>query len=188
MGIYTKTIRKHRIPTHNNDKTVIKGQLYKVPCIKRWYVETVIEEVDDSLCRGFMDRTEKHKKYYIPIYNHPHSDIENGQTEIHYHRDTRFEEVDKPDSEYNNNGSIVLQKDDTIVIKELTAVADSEKWYTPAEMISKSKLKHRCIHKGKCPHRGYDLSGIEPADGVIRCPLHGLRFDSNTKQLIEYGR
>lgn len=23
------------MPTHDNDKTVIKGQLYKVPCIKQ---------------------------------------------------------------------------------------------------------------------------------------------------------
>lgn len=29
-----------------------------------------------------------------------------------------------------------------------------------------------------CPHRGYTLGGVEPVDGVITCPLHGLRIDA----------
>ena len=37
----------------------------------------------------------------------------------------------------------------------------------------------------KCPHRGADLTGIEPdALGVIRCPLHGLGWCGRTGRLV----
>ena len=33
------------------------------------------------------------------------------------------------------------------------------------------------LHGTVCPHRGADLRGFEPgADGMVTCPLHGLRF------------
>lgn len=36
---------------------------------------------------------------------------------------------------------------------------------------------------GKCPHQGTDLTGIEPdRQGVITCPLHGLRWWAKTGQ------
>jgi len=68
-------------------------------------------------------------------------------------------------------------------------------WYnivkhaTHVDLIKKSKLKHNCIYKGKCPHRGFDLSNTKPTiddngESVIRCPLHSLKFNAKTKQLI----
>ena len=54
----------------------------------------------------------------------------------------------------------------------------------PVRFIKNSKLKHKCIHKGKCPHRGYDLSNVDPIDNQIHCPLHGLIFDAETKKII----
>ena len=35
-----------------------------------------------------------------------------------------------------------------------------------------------------CPHKGADLSGIQPVDGVTICPLHGLGWCAETSQLI----
>lgn len=35
-----------------------------------------------------------------------------------------------------------------------------------------------------CPHKGADLSSIAPRDGVITCPLHGLRFCADTGQSL----
>ena len=35
-----------------------------------------------------------------------------------------------------------------------------------------------------CPHRGTDLSGIEPQDDVITCPLHGLRWNAQTGEAL----
>jgi phenylpropionate dioxygenase-like ring-hydroxylating dioxygenase large terminal subunit len=31
-----------------------------------------------------------------------------------------------------------------------------------------------------CPHRRFDLSTVAPKDGVLLCPLHGLRVDAAT--------
>ena len=35
-----------------------------------------------------------------------------------------------------------------------------------------------------CPHRGAGLSGIEPVDGIITCPLHGLDWCAETGRLV----
>ena len=46
------------------------------------------------------------------------------------------------------------------------------------------RYRHARITPGRnarCPHRGVDLSDVEPdEDGVIECPLHGLRWCANT--------
>ena len=43
------------------------------------------------------------------------------------------------------------------------------------------------LNKMVCPHRGADLSGIEPEDGLITCPLHGLRFCAKTGLAMNLG-
>ena len=35
-----------------------------------------------------------------------------------------------------------------------------------------------------CPHQHADLSGCTPIDGIIECPLHGLRFDVTTARAL----
>ena len=75
-----------------------------------------------------------------------------------------------------------LENDESIVYFALPVVSTEHKVITPVKFISKSKLKHKCIYKGKCPHRGYDLSQETPINGVITCPLHGLKFDVKTKK------
>ena len=39
-----------------------------------------------------------------------------------------------------------------------------------------------------CPHRGADLSGLEIKDGVVECPLHGLRWRVETGRMEPRGR
>lgn len=41
-------------------------------------------------------------------------------------------------------------------------------------------LKHRV-----CPHRGYDLSREPVVDGVVTCPLHGLRWNVETGACVQ---
>ena len=36
-----------------------------------------------------------------------------------------------------------------------------------------------------CPHQHADLQGCTPTDGIIECPLHGLRFDAATGRALE---
>jgi hypothetical protein len=127
----------------------------------------------------------------IPVIDHPHNDKENGQYETHYHLDTAYigEQnhlrnyrictfIDLDDIRFGTNNvfkTIPLRKRNKQIVMS-----------TNVELISKSKLKHNCIHKGKCPHRGMDLSQIKPNDkGEIICPLHSLKFDAITKKLIK---
>lgn len=155
-----------------------KGVNYLVPCIVR--------EVDEKL-------------YITPVINHPHNDKENGQNETHYHVDYRFVKH-KADS----NFPTVINKHSKHYFVErvrpqkelngkleyfvLPMLNDEFAGITPVSLISESKLKHRCIHKGKCPHRGYDLSQVKAIDGKITCPLHGLQFSSDNGLLLNFNK
>lgn len=124
----------------------------------------------------------EHKTAIIPLIDHPHNDVENGQPGIHYHVDTRF------NSELVNGNKfyrvyLPLQKG-RLEYRMLKAIAkDLILSKTPVDLILKSKLKHKCIYKGKCPHRGYDLTNIEPVNGLITCPLHSLQFHASSGKL-----
>jgi hypothetical protein len=37
---------------------------------------------------------------------------------------------------------------------------------------------------GRCPHKGALLDSIPVVDGVITCPLHGLKFDCQTSECL----
>ena len=128
-------------------------------------------------------------KYYfiVPLIDHPHSDRENGQEEIHYHVDTRYfgeQELSKSYQISTSYPRITKNKYrlEYFYLKKHTYRING---VTSVFAIRNSKLKHNCIHKGKCPHRGFDLTNVKPdKDGVITCPLHGLKFDKDSKKII----
>lgn len=150
----------------------------------------ITEDFDETeLWMDLEDYSTKSKiTYYgiIPLINHPHSDVENGQKEVHYHADTRYNGIQPHLKNYRVN----ISKSRPIEGEFETRWFDLIRYFetyaarTPPELIKKSKLKHKCVHKGKCPHRGFDLSNITPVDGVITCPLHSLRFDEKTLEII----
>lgn len=178
------------------------GELFLVPCvIKESWIKHMPNEED--LWRDVKDVPNFKKKLEItPIINHPHSDKENGQKEIHFHADYRFIKTQKDTKGKETNiiknthsnhhwGRNIrpylndLQKEDqTIKYFLLPVVNIFNKDITPSIYIKNSKLKHKCIHKGKCPHRGYDLSQVKSKNGIITYPLHGLKFNEQTKKLI----
>ena len=125
--------------------------------------------------------------FIVPLIDHPHSDKENGQEEIHYHVDDRCLGKQKLSRCYtiSRTYSRITKgkyKLDYFYLKKHDKIVRTK---TSSKLIKNSKLKHKCIHKGKCPHRGYDLSNeIADKDGVITCPLHGLKFDKFSKKLI----
>ncbi len=126
------------------------------------------------------------KETVIPLYDHIHNDIENGQKEKHYHINTKY---------MSDNGltdltrkylrvNLPLKDSQKLEYRMLFKISEFERLKTPVSYISKLKIKNKCIHKGKCPHRGFDLSNELSVNGIITCPLHGLQFNSKTKQLI----
>ena len=40
------------------------------------------------------------------------------------------------------------------------------------------------MKKGLCPHQGAPLAGLEVVDGVVTCPLHGLRWNVETGTMV----
>lgn len=146
-----------KIDKLNSPPTI--GEVYLVPCVKI-----------------FMKRN----WYNVPLINNLHTDKENGQFEPHYHVDTRF--LRRLDSwfvkrvyphEYSNF------KIEYLILK---CYKQEEVYKTHPNLIKNSKLKHKCIHKGKCPHRGMNLSQVVPNEnGEIICPLHGLKFNKEGK-------
>lgn len=163
----------------DNIKRPVKiGEKFLVPCIVR--------EIDNI---------NNYNLIITPIINHPHSDKENGQKEVHYHTDYRFLKHEN-DGEfptiinkhrnhlYSPNIRPILKDDERIEYIVLPVINEDFKGITPVELISKSKLKYKCIHKGKCPHRGYDLSQVKPINGVITCPLHSLKFNEKDGSIL----
>ncbi len=167
-----------------------KGEMFLVPCIVR-------ESTHDVDYRTFIgEPTYESKRVYVtPVINHPHNDKENGQKEKHYHADYRFLKhngnletpiVRNQHSKYYFCEKNRLQEKLHGEIQYFVLPVINEEFavITPVSLIKNSKLKHKCIHKGKCPHRGFDLSQVKAVGGKITCPLHGLQFDEKTKKVV----
>lgn len=171
------------------------GKIYMVSCLVRKadYFSPEFEEQEN-----WLDLTNEPKitiiKQYVPVIDFPHNDIENGQKEIHYHEDDRFLDYNNPKYKRIFDRRPQAKNYSKIEYLPLECKTDKIKTITPTNFILKSTLKHTCIYKGKCPHRGMDLSNELPSlnestmEWEIECPLHGLRFNYNTKELIKHER
>lgn len=183
-------------------RPLIKGEVFLVPCIIDRTIKTDIVWIEGQP----IVKTDRNGNYIIrdvkkdevvtetwfiyPVINHPHSDKENGQNYIHYHVDYRFVKMkDGKPKKINANHVFAPQtrynKKAEIEYHELECIREENIFGTKVSQIQKSKLKHNCIYKGKCPHRGADLSQVKPINGVITCPLHGLKFNQITGKIIK---
>lgn len=169
-----------------------KGEIYLVPCLVKRETKNLPEE--DLWLDVGNGQFKKTMFYVLPIINHPHNDAENGQFETHYHIDYRFikhyNDANFPTIKNSHSTHVFGSKIrptpsfGKLTYYPLPVINEDFKGITEVSLIKNSKLKHRCIHKGKCPHRGYDLSQVPVVNGIIKCPLHGLKFSSKTKQII----
>ncbi len=171
------------------------GEIFLVPCLVRETELNTLGDWMDVTTNGRPWKRIVDRIYITPVINHPHNDKENGQQEIHYHPDYRFikhynnapfPDVKNNHSKYYFVESIRPQKGLHGELKYIVLPVVNEEFsgITEVENINKSNLKHKCIHKGKCPHRGYDLSQVTAIDGIIKCPLHGLKFSEKSGQLV----
>jgi hypothetical protein len=174
----------------------IVGNYYLVPCIIKEERDVNFDWVISKESELVLEK--EIILYIYPIINHRHSDKENGQDYEHYHVDYRFIELQIINNKIiptrkNRNHTFAPHlryniyadnKDFKIEYHKLRCLRLNN--YGIGGPTKNSKLKHKCIHKGKCPHRGYDLSQEPTVNGVITCPLHGLQFNSETKQLLTF--
>lgn len=151
------------------------------------YEEDTLDE--DALWNdSFLNINKIKKQIILPLINHPHNDVENGQKEIHYHTDSRYfgnqphlNSFCVPKNDFKHR---IILDEYPIKVFKLIKYNNFHHGITPVELIKNSKLKHKCIYKGKCPHRGMNLDNVKSKNGIITCPLHGLQFNANTKNLI----
>lgn len=170
-----------------------KGEVFLVPCIVR---TERIEKDEQEIWMDLNNGSSVTKRFICPIINHPHNDVENGQRGIHYHLDYRFfkhnNDDDFPSVPKNQSYNLAIfdvrprPEHGQIEYIALPVINEEFTGTTPTAFIQNSKLKHKCIHKGKCPHRGYDLSQVKSKNGIIKCPLHGLQFIEETGELTNY--
>lgn len=159
------------------------GKDYLVPCA-RIRKKHVIKREESVVCEAGVSLVKSEKEVeivcHVPIIDHLHSDRENGQPYRHYHIDDRFYLPELIDCD------ILISYDETRISEcEFESIEYIKmkcgklhpSFVTDPEHIRNSRLKHKCVRNGKCPHRGYDLTKEHPdADGVVTCPLHGLKF------------
>jgi hypothetical protein len=157
------------------------GKKYLVACLTR---KVYRENIDEQNVWMDIYPVKNFTIEYVPVINYLHNDIENGQKEYHYHYDPRWIEhgIYIPTNDFRPL-KINYDKLEWLELECKESIIE-RRYITPIELIKNSKLKHKCIHKGKCPHRGYDLSNEKDIDGVITCPLHGLKFNKSNKMLI----
>lgn len=120
----------------------------KILCL----ITTTWSDYDEQDIWMDLEPTNRHSiktEKVTPLYNHPHSDIENGQKEVHYHIDSRYDEFR---SVGQIRVSLPLKQNEKLEYRYLKKYHEREMLKTPVQLIRKSKLKHNCIHKGKCPH------------------------------------
>lgn len=156
---------------------------------QKGYSEDFLDEEDLWMDLDHVVDRQINEKYYfiVPLIDHPHSDKENGQEEIHYHADTRYFGKQEHLKHYrvDPNQIRITKNEYKLEYFNLKKYRNQIGAITHTSLIKNSKLKHNCIHKGKCPHRGFDLNNVKPdKDGVITCPLHGLKFDRHSKKII----
>ena len=167
------------------DEPPIQGRDYRVPCVHgRW-----------------CDRTG-----WWPVLLPLHTDTDHfAFPHRHYHVDLRFithrripkKAKQDPASALRWPLTDMLQPNHTSMplsevewrrrrCQRIKTLEHGEPWLRRIPMIStfRQKMAGRActIRNGRplCPHRAADLSTVPAVDGVVTCPLHGLRIDTAT--------
>lgn len=129
-----------------------------------------------------------------PVIGLKHDDIEHLNFRIvHYHLDTRFLRVSKDllrGAQYQPLHSRSHQELGPIKFAQRTCLREPNSFTGPPDFVLKfhSAFADRQCGKGKrgfvCPHKHFPLGSIEAIDGVVTCPLHGLRIDAATGKCL----
>lgn len=155
---------------------LVKDEMYLVPCIiideftqltskvePEWeYKNGELTAVYNGYAQYMANRT------IYPVINHPHNDHENGQHYVHFHvdyrfvvlkRDGYFPEPKQLHPHHNFAPSLRFdihdEKDENYKLEYHMMKCIRTYQMGIGGSTHNSKLKHNCIYKGKCPHRGW---------------------------------
>jgi len=154
----TKDIQR----VHRINRPLVAGETVSVPCV--------------------VDRGTTY-----PVLWPAHRDTEDGQPDLHYHLDDRFiEDVMIPMALRLSvqRGGVTWRP--MVVLRSQLATL----FQTSIHLISNAINGIPCnrIVNGRCPHKGFNLAQVEAVNGVITCPMHGMRFNSYTGKGLPYRR
>lgn len=110
----------------------------------------------------------------------------------HYHVDPRFTNESFYESEMAINDlfhTVVFDEDDggvrwieSVCLRDMPI---QSRLYTVFGEHFIDEFKNSSAKCYRCPHKGINLGSIPIKDGVITCPAHGLRFNSDTLKVID---
>lgn len=149
----------------------------------------------------------------VPVIGHAHNDRELGMQDVdHIHIDRRFITdaelllIGFSDSTLaNRNGTVALNI--SLLNGEPLKV-----WEEPRECLVDDFPQWRSFKAGRagllakevrqlreekgvthlnmdckvCPHKGTRLDNCKPRDGVLLCPAHGMEFDAETGEILQF--
>jgi hypothetical protein len=129
-----------------------------------------------------------------PVIGLKHDDIEHINFEkIHYHLDTRFLRVSKdllegaPYRPLHERNNVPLRP---LKFARRTCIREPLSFNGPSHFTVKfeAAFAGKQCGKGKrgwvCPHKYFPLGSVKAIDGVLKCPLHGLRIDAETGKCL----
>lgn len=177
------------------------GKFYLVPAIAwEW--------------RGLTDLPRNVGDLYWPVIGNKHNDIEFFNFEnLHYHVDPRFF-TKRHWSKLYDRSSFAGSEENGKLLDALATPVNSSSMpdgppspqlrrmrcsmsaipYSPyasrtraVQALNKSFQGQKCS-RGKlgwiCPHRQVPLGSMTPVEGIITCPLHGMRVNASTGECI----
>ncbi len=158
--------------------------------VRREVRENVVVEInpwgeydEHNMSAGFRAPTDA-VIHMVPVIGHLHNDP--GQEAPHYHIDLRYAEPWMT-ARFGSRIPVTPEIQSEVWLFKMRMDATDSDYIgtTNPDLVQKSEISCDHLIKGHiCPHRGFDLSTVEPVDGVLTCPLHGLQFCAKTKKLL----
>lgn len=169
------------------------GQYYRVPCVR------VGNTVPSCATRGG----------WIPILPPFHHDAEILDFPwLHYHYDPRFlttreyrtfhfgRPLHPHPGQWKNGVFTISPSPRTFFVgspeyrrkkcqRMMPTFPRAEAVFMPA--LERAYVTHR-MRRGRCPHKGIDLTNCPVIDGIVTCPAHGLRWHVDTGALAPWGK
>lgn len=129
---------------------------------------------------------------WVPVIGELHNDEEIIKfPHDHYHVDWRFVN----DTDFfsilpsHPLGVVVIEEsiiEEKIMCKKVLRDMPEYPEKVKFRIALEKKYKEAKLKKGRCPHKGADISSISPDEnGNIVCPLHGLKFCGLSKKVIQ---
>lgn len=137
-----------------------------------------------------------------PVHPTPHTDVELQFPHPHIHFDFRFFNQTHYKKFYagRSHSRVMLLRDDFTRIgtrdwlcyRADSGVPTDEQCAFTHEFnfanLDTPNINLKALNCGRCPHKGHRFDSGSVRSGILHCPLHGLKFDTETGCLLPCGK